>query len=149
MTKKSIKAAFASATTVEAVKEAFVSLYGQVAPGSQTDYLYAEYEKAYNRCGDNHVDASGKAYKSKTLLPAKTIATIVAAVDLLEGVNLTVSGQMIIATGRTKTNRKSLKAMGFWYDDKTTTWKWYTQWPRKLAWSVSQLAQYATALANE
>ena len=148
MTKNEIKAAFAACTTVESVKEAFVRLY----PGlrsNQMEACYAEYEKAYKKAGTRHEDAYGKVYKGETIMPANIFGGLAGAVyDYCKGVKLSQRGQVLIASGRTFPNKEMLTRLGFKWDGKSRTWKYYTCSADKLAVSLPITFATLTALAD-
>ena len=124
MKKAEIANIFKSCKTVEAVKAAYIQSYPAIRSNQIADF-YAQYEKAYKRCGNCHADASGKTYKGATIMPARLFGSLSGAVyDCCKGVTLTLSGQMLIASGNTKPNRETLRSLGFYWDK--TVWKYKT-----------------------
>lgn len=127
MTKNEIEAAFAACKTVENCKEAFTRLYPSIRTGAQMDNFYRTFTATYKRCGNVHSDAKGKVYKGKTLMPAQSFGGLVGAIyTFCPGVNLSVSGQVLTASGNTKANKDLLKSLGLFWDKYTKVWKYYT-----------------------
>jgi len=132
----------------EAVKAHFVANYPAIPEGDELANFYSAYESAYRRTASKHATVGGKTYSGKSPLTAKEFATLVAATDCLDGVQMSMAGQMLYVKGNTKSVKDRLKAMGYWYSGQQKCWYFKTVNADFAKTAKKALKQYATALAD-
>ena len=129
MVKGKNKMYFDNCKTCEDVKRTYRDLAKRLHPDAGGDEeafkkMAAEYERAFNRYKDVHVNAAGDTYEKKTNETPQQFADIISKVINLDGVIIEIIGTWVWLTGNTKAYKDVIKAAGFWWSKSKSAWYW-------------------------
>lgn len=130
---------FTEARTLEDVKAIYKKVARQLHPdcnpGKDTTAAFqefqAEYEAAFERCKNIHLNKDGEEYTKETTETAAEFAGIINALLKLDGLVIELCGSWLWITGNTKEHKDSIKALGFKWSKNKAAWYFHFEPYRK------------------
>lgn len=131
---------FTFCKTAEDVKQLYKNLVKKLHPDLNRDRdttadfqaMQNEYETAWNRLKNVHVNASGEQYTKETTEDAKEYMDLIEKLIKLDGVNVELCGAWLWLTGDTKTHKDIIKELGFKWAGKKAAWYYHRDpWHKK------------------
>ena len=121
---------FTDCKTAEDVKKAFrkwaLKLHPDNNQGRDTteDFqeMQAEFEAAFDRLKNVHVNKDGETYEKETTETAGEFMDLIIKLLNLDGVNVELCGSWIWLTGNTKEHRDAIKALHFKWSSNKAAW---------------------------
>ena len=127
---------FTNCKTAEDLKKEYRRLAKQLHPdcgGNETEFktMQAEFEKAFERLKNIHVNAAGETYTKETTETATEFMELINKLLKLDGVNIELCGAWIWLTGNTKEHKETIKAYGFSWSKNKSAWYYHRDPYRK------------------
>ena len=130
---------FEEARTLEDVKQLYKklarALHPDCNPGKDTtaDFqkMQADYEKAFNRCKNIHVNKDGETYEKETTETPEQYADIINQLLKCEGLIIELCGSWLWITGNTKEYSNTLKTLRFRWSKNKAAWYFHFEPYRK------------------
>ena len=118
---------FNDVKTEEDVKSRFKNLAKKLHPdcgGNAEEFkkMMSEYQIAFDRYKNIHVNAAGDTYEKETNETAAGYAEMIEKLLKMEGVTIEIIGSWIWLTGNTMTYREELKKMHFFWSKTKKAW---------------------------
>jgi len=93
--------------------------------------MQQEYESAFNRCKNIHVNKDGETYEKETTETPEQYAYIINALLNLDGLVIELCGSWLWITGNTKEHKDTLKALNFHWSKNKEAWYFHFEPFRK------------------
>ena len=93
--------------------------------------MQADFEQAWNRLKDVHVNAEGEQYTKETTETAQEYMDLIEKLLTLDGVEVELCGSWIWLTGNTRLYKDQIKALGFRWSQKKGAWYFHREPYRK------------------
>lgn len=130
---------FSEAITLEDVKQIYKKLARELHPdcnpGKDTTAAFQEmqkeYEDAFNRCKNTHVNKDGETYTKETTETPEMYADIVNALLKCSGLIIELCGSWLWVTGNTKEHSATLKELHFRWSKNKSAWYFHFEPFRK------------------
>jgi curved DNA-binding protein CbpA len=126
---------FETCKTCEDVKQMYKKLARELHPdcnpGKDTTEEFKEmsnqYQEAYNRLKDVHVNADGETYTKETTQTAAEYADLIEKLLHIPGIMIELCGSWLWITGKTYEAREKLKELNFRYSSKKQAWYFHSE----------------------
>ena len=130
---------FKDCVTLEDVKQVYKklarSLHPDCNPGKDTTAAFQEmqkeYEAAFNRCKNVHVNKDGEQYTKETTETPEMYADIINALLKCSGLIIELCGSWLWITGNTKEHADTLKSLHFRWSKNKAAWYFHFEPFRK------------------
>ena len=127
---------FENCKTAEELKKAYRTWAKKLHPdlGGDTEefkVMQNEFEKAWERLKNVHVNSEGKQYTKETTETAEEFIHIIEVLTRLNGVEVEICGNWIWVSGNTKEHRGILKQLNFKWAHKKQAWYYHSEPYRK------------------
>ena len=130
---------FSEAKTLEDVKQIYKKLARQLHPDCNPDKdttaafqeMQREYEQAFNRCKNIHVNKDGETYEKETDETPEAFASIIDQLLKLDGLVIELCGSWLWITGNTKEHKDIIKGLGFRWSKNKEAWYFHFEPYRK------------------
>ena len=121
---------FKNCRTAEDLKKEYRRIVKELHPdcgGKKEDFqaMQNEFESAWKRLKDIHVNREGEQYRKETTETAKEFMDIIEKLLRMDGVETEICGAWIWCSGSTKPHKEKLKEMGFKFSRKKCAWYWH------------------------
>lgn len=121
---------FDQAVTLEDVKAIYKKVARQLHPdcnpGKDTtaefQAMQQEYERAFNRCKNIHVNKDGETYEKETTETPEMFRDIIDKLLSLDGLIIELCGSWLWITGNTKEHKDEIKSLGFRWSKNKEAW---------------------------
>lgn len=126
---------FADCKTVEDVKQRFKKLARELHPDCNRDRdtseefkaMYSQYEEAFERLKNIHVNAAGETYEKESTETASQYADLIEKLLHMPGLVIELCGSWLWVTGNTKEHKEELKELGFKYSPNKYAWYYHSE----------------------
>ena len=130
---------FSEAITLEDVKNIYKKLARQLHPdcnpGKDTTAAFQEmqkeYEAAFNRCKNIHMNKDGETYEKETTETPEEFAAIINTLLKCQGLIIEMCGSWLWVTGNTKEHSETLKELHFRWSRNKGAWYFHFEPYRK------------------
>lgn len=126
---------FENCRTAEDVKQAYKmharNLHPDCNPDKDTTEEFQEmsrqYEQAWQRCKNIHVNAEGETYEKENTTSASEYADLINSLLHMSGLIIELCGSWLWVTGNTYPVRKQLRELHFQYSSKKQAWYFHRE----------------------
>ena len=123
---------FNGCKTIEDVKKTYRKLCKEYHPdlngGTTTEIMQeinAEYETAFNRYKNIHVNTDGTTYEKENTETPEEFKNIIDSLINCDGLIIDLVGRWIWLTGNTYSHKDIIKKLGFKWASKKSAWYWH------------------------